>query len=166
MAKKKATKPEDTEEDEIDELVDDVLDDEEVESVYQKIDEKEKSEPSPASLEESIEEEEEEFEIEEEPRFPDYKYLNLEINKGLGENDYEISIEGQSHGLCNILVKHLLEIEGVKIAAYKVNNVELPKIFIRLENSKNYKIKDILYKGIESLRAKVIEVQKVFKKLT
>ncbi len=166
MAKKKATKPEDTEEVEIDDNVDELLEEEEVESVYPKIDEKEKSEPSPASLEESIEEEEEEFEIEEEPRFPDYKYLNLEINKELGENDYEISVEGQSHGFCNILVKHLLEIEGVKIAAYKVNNVELPKIFIRLENSKNYKIKDILYKGIESLRAKVIEVQKVFKKLT
>ena len=166
MAKKKATKPEDTEEVEIDDLVDDLLEDEEVESVYPKIDEKEKPEPSPATPEESIEEEEEEFEIEEEPRFPDYKYLNVEINKELGENDYEISVEGQSHGFCNILVKHLLEIEGVNIAAYKVNNVELPKIFIRLENSKNYKIKDILYKGIESLRAKVIEVQKVFKKLT
>jgi len=167
MTKKKATKPEDTEEDEIDELVDDLLEDEEVESVYPKIDEKEKPEPSPTSEEESIEEEEEEeFEIEEEPRFPDYKYLNLEINKALGENDYEISVEGQSHGFCNILVKHLLEIEGVSIAAYKVNNVELPQIFIRLENSKDYKIKDILYKGIESLRAKVIEVQKVFKKLT
>ncbi|NVM36650.1 MAG: hypothetical protein HWN81_13725 [Candidatus Lokiarchaeota archaeon] len=166
MAKKKAIIPEDTEEDEIDELVEELLEDEEVESVYPKIDEKEKPEPSPASFEESIEEEEEEFEIEEEPRFPDYKYLNVGINKGLGENDYEISIEGQSHGFCNILVKHLLEIEGVNIAAYKVNNVELPKIFIRLENSKDFKIKDILHKGIESLRAKVIEVQKVFKKLT
>jgi len=166
MTKKKATKPEDTEEDEIDELVDDLLEDEEVESVYPKIDEKEKPEPSPASAEESIEEEEEEFEIEEEPRFPDYKYINVGINKGPGENDYEISIEGQSHGFCNILVKHLLEIEGVNIAAYKVTNVELPKIFIRLKNSKDYKIKDILHKGIESLRAKVIEVQKVFKKLT
>ena len=169
MAKKKATKPEDTEEVEIDDLVDDLLEDEEVETVYPKIEDKEKPEPSTASLEESMEEgeeEEEEFEIEEEPRFPDYKYLNVGINKGLGENDYEISIEGQSHGFCNILVKHLLEMEGVSIAAYKVNNVELPKIFIRLENSNDYKIKDILYKGIESLRAKVIEVQKVFKKLT
>ena len=53
MAKKKATKPEDTEEDEIDELVDDLLDDEEVESVYPKIDEKEKPETSSASNEES-----------------------------------------------------------------------------------------------------------------
>ncbi len=166
MAKKKATKPEDTEEDEIDEIVDDLLEDEEIETVYPKIDEKEKLEPSPTSPEEAIEEEEEEFEIEEEPRFPDYKYLNVGINKALGENDYEITVEGQSHGFCNILVKHLLEIEGVSIAAYKVNNVELPKIFIRLENSNEYKIKDILHKGIESLRAKVIEVQKVFKKLT
>lgn len=166
MAKKKAVKPEDSEEDEIDELVDELLDDEEIESVYPKIDKIEKPEPSSASFEESIDEEEEEFEIEEEARFPDYKYLNVGINKALGENDYEISVEGQSHGFCNILVKHLLEIEGVNIAAYKVNNVEFPKIFIRLENLKDYNIKDILHKGIESLRAKVIEVQKVFKKLT
>ena len=165
MAKKKAVKPQETEDDEIDELVDELLDDEEIESVYPKIDDKEKPEPSTASFEESIEEEEEEFEIEEEARFPDYKYLNVGINKGLRENDYEISVEGQSHGFCNILVKHLLEIEGVNIAAYKVNNVELPKIFIRLENSKDFKIKDILHKGIESLRANVIETQKIFKKL-
>jgi len=166
MAKKKAVKTEDTKEDEIDEPVDELLDDEEIEIVYPKIDETEKAEPLPTSFEESMEEEEEEFEIEEEAGFPDYKYLNVGISKGSGENDYELSIEGQSHGFCNILVKHLLEIEGVNIAAYKVNNVELPKIFIRLENSKDYKIKDILHKGIESLRAKVIEVQKIFKKLT
>ena len=102
-----------------------------------------KKRPSDIAWIKKMEEEEEEFEIEEEPRFPDYKYLNLEINKGLGENDYEISIEGQSHGFCNILVKHLLEIEGVNIAAYKVNNVELPKIFIRLENLKDLKNLDL-----------------------
>ncbi|MFW9987744.1 MAG: RpoL/Rpb11 RNA polymerase subunit family protein, partial [Candidatus Odinarchaeota archaeon] len=134
---------------------------------YPEIKEKKEPEPTPASFEESLEEEEEEeFELEEEARFPDYKYLKVGINKGLGENDYEVSIEGQSHGFCNILVKHLLEIKGVNIAAYKVNNVELPKIFIRLENLKDYKIKDILNKGIESLRGEVIEVQKLFKKLT
>ncbi len=54
----------------------------------------------------------------------------------------------------------------VNVAAYKVTNIEPPTVFIRLENSKDYKIKDILYKGIESLRKKVIEVQKLFKKLT
>ncbi len=166
MTKKKAVKTEDTEDEEIDELVDGLLEDDEIESVYPKIEGKEKPEASPASFEEAMEEDEEEFEIEEEARFPDYKYLNVRINKGLGENDYEISVEGQSHGFCNILVKHLLEIEGVNIAAYKVNNVELPKIFIRLENSEDYNVKDILHKGIESLRAEVIEVQKIFRKLT
>ncbi len=162
MAKKKAVKTEDTEEDDIDDL----LEDEEIESVYPKIEEKEESVSAPASLEETMEEEEEEFEIEEEAKFPDYKYLNVEIKKTQGENDYEILLEGQSHGLLNILVKHLLLIEGVNVAAYKVTNIELPTVFIRLENSKDYKIKDILYKGIESLRKKVIEVQKLFKKLT
>ena len=68
--------------------------------------------------------------------------------------------------MLNILVKHLLLIEGVNVAAYKVTNIEPPTVFIRLENSKDYKIKDILYKGIESLRKEVIEVQKLFKKLT
>ncbi|TET56555.1 MAG: hypothetical protein E3J52_11850 [Promethearchaeota archaeon] len=162
MAKKKAVKTEDTEEDDIDDL----LEDEEIESVYPKIEEKEESVSAPASLEETMEEEEEEFEIEEEAKFPDYKYLNVEIKKTQGENDYEILLEGQSHGLLNILVKHLLLIEGVNVAAYKVTNIEPPTVFIRLENSKDYKIKDILYKGIESLRKKVIEVQKLFKKLT
>ncbi|MFX1500092.1 MAG: RpoL/Rpb11 RNA polymerase subunit family protein [Promethearchaeota archaeon] len=165
MAKKKAVKPEDTEDDNIDELMEELLEEEEIEEVFPEVEKKKQREPEPALFEEPIEEEEE-FEIEEEARFPDYKYLNVTINRGLGENDYEVSVEGQSHGFCNILVKHLLEIEGVNIAAYKVNNVELPKIFIRLENSKDYKIKDILHKGIESLRSEVIEVQKLFKKLT
>lgn len=167
MAKKKAVKKEDTDDNDIDELMDELLEDEEVESVYPELKKKKELEPTPASFEEPLEEEEEEeFELEEEARFPDFKYLNVKINKGLGENDYELSVEGQSHGFCNILVKHLLEIKGVNIAAYKVNNVELPKIFIRLENLKDYKIKDILNKGIESLRSEVIEVQKLFKKLT
>ena len=74
-------------------------------------------------------------------------------------------MEGQSHGFCNILVKHLLDTEGVNIAAYKVTGIEPPKIFIRLDNLKDYKIKDILHKSIESLRSKVVETQKLFKKL-
>ena len=166
MAKKKAVKTEDKEEDELDELVDELLEDEEIESIYPKLEEKEEIEIEPSSTEDILDEEEIEFELEEEPRFPDYKYLNTELIKGEGENDYELSVEGQSHGFCNILVKHLLQIEGVNIAAYKVNNIEYPKIFIRLVNKKDYNIKEIIYKGIESLREEVIEVQKLFKKLT
>jgi DNA-directed RNA polymerase subunit L len=163
MAKKKTIKAED--ENGLDDLVDEVLEDEEIESIYPKMKEKELVRPSPPSEEEIVEDLEEEFEEEEESRFPDYKYLDVAIKKASGEYDYEITIEGQSHGFCNIFVKHLLKIEGVNIAAYKVNNVELPKIFVRLENSKNYKIKDILIKGIESLREEVLHVQKIFKKL-
>ena len=166
MAKKKAVKTEDKDEDELDELVDEFLDEEEIEKIYPKLEEKEDVESIPPSTEESIEEEELEFELEEEARFPDYKYLSLRLNKGQRENDYELMVEGQSHGFCNILVKHLLEIEGVNIAAYKVTGIEPPKIFIRVENSKKFKIKDILNKGIESLREEVVEVQKLFKKLT
>ncbi|MFX0144399.1 MAG: RpoL/Rpb11 RNA polymerase subunit family protein, partial [Candidatus Hodarchaeota archaeon] len=159
---KKAVKT-DSEEDELDDLVEDLLGDEQIERVYPKLEETKKKESIPPSEEEIIEEEE--FELEEEPRFPDYKYLNLEITKGQSENDYELTIEGQSHGFCNIFVKHLLKTEGVNIAAYKATNIEPAKIFIRLENSKPYKIKDILHKSIESLREEVIGVQKLFKKL-
>ncbi|MFX1554654.1 MAG: RpoL/Rpb11 RNA polymerase subunit family protein [Promethearchaeota archaeon] len=145
---------------------DEFLDDEEIENIYPKLEEKEEVESLLQSADETIEEEELEFELEEEARFPDYKYLNLRLIKGQGENDYELIVEGQSHGFCNILVKHLLEIEGVNIAAYKVSaGIEPPKIFIRVENSKKFKIKDILNKGIESLREEVEEVQKLFNKL-
>ena len=159
MAKKKAVKTED----ELDELVDDILEDEEVEGIYPKLEKKEEDESIPPSVEEAIEEEELEFEIEEEPRFPDYKYLNLTLYRVQGENDYELMVEGQSHGFCNILVRHLLEIEGVNIAAYKVTGIVPAQIFIRLDKGK---IKDILFGAIESLREEVIEVQKLFQKLT
>ncbi len=164
MAKKKAPETEEKNEEDLDEFMEELLEDEEVESVYPKVEDKQDAESVPSSDEEIIEEEE--FELEEEPLFPDYKYLSLKINKGQGENDYELIVEGQSHGFCNILVKHLLTIEGVNIAAYKATNIAPAQIFIRLENSKNYKIKDILHKGIESLREEVLEVKKIFKKLT
>ena len=155
MAKKKAVKTEDEDE------LDDFLEDEEIESVYPTLEEKKEEESITPLAEEIIEEEE--FELEEEPRFPDYKYLNLELSKGQGDNDYELLLKGLSHGFCNILVKHLLNIEGVNIAAYKFTNISPATIYIRLED--NYKIKDILHKGIESLRDEVLEVQKLFKKL-
>ncbi len=172
MAKKKAVKPKDEEEGDLDEFVDELLDDEEVESEYPKLgrkipEEKVKSAAPPIEeIDVSEAEEEIEFELEEEPRFPDYKYLNVSINKGIAKNDHEVVIEGQSHGFCNILVKHLLKTEGVNIAAYKITDIDLPKILIRLEDNKKYKIKDILYKAIEFLREEVVEVQELFQKLT
>lgn len=164
MAKKKVPKKEEDSKEDLDEFMEELLEEEEVESVYPKVEDKKDVESIPSPDEEIVEEEE--FELEEEPLFPDYKYLNLSLNKGKGENDYELIVEGQSHGFCNILVKHLLNIEGVNIAAYKATNINPAQIFIRLENSKKYKIKDILHKGIESLREEVLEVQKIFKKLT
>ena len=163
MAKKKAEKPED----ELDDLEDELSDDDV--SEYPKISDKKEKEVVPSSTDDNdveLEEEEEVFEIEEEPRFPDYKHLKLNLTKKIGENDYELVIEGQTHGFCNILVKHLLEIEGVNAAAYKVTGIVPSQIFIRLDEDKNYKIKDILYEAIESLREEVIEVQKLFQKLT
>ena len=164
MAKKKTVKSNE-EEDEIDEIDDNLLEGE-IEGIYPKLKKKE-SEDQPMEDAEMLEssEEELEYEMEEEIELPTYKYLDLKLNKISGSNDYELIVEGQSHGFCNIFVKHLLKIEGVNIAAYKVTGLESPKIFIRVEDSKKYNIIDILNKGIELLRQEVEEVQKVFKKL-
>ncbi len=159
MAKKKTVKPED--EDELDDLEDELIDDDI--SEYPELSEKKEKEIIPLSEDDDDIEEEEEFEIEEEARFPDYKHLKLNLTKTVGENDYELVIEGQSHDFCNILVKHLLKTEGVNAAAYKVTGIVPAQIFIRLDKGK---IKDILFEAIESLREEVIEVQKLFQKLT
>jgi len=72
-------------------------------------------------------------------------------------------MEGQSHGFCNILVRHLLDVEGVNVAAYKITNIDLPKIFLRIKEG--YKIKDIIFKGISALSNELSSVEKVFSKL-
>ncbi|MFX0080860.1 MAG: RpoL/Rpb11 RNA polymerase subunit family protein [Candidatus Hodarchaeota archaeon] len=166
MAKKKAVKPEDEDEEDLDDLEDDLLDDDIGE--YPEVNDKKEKEVVSSSVDDDDIDvlPEEEFEIEEEARFPDYKHLKLNLTKIVGENDYELVVEGQSHGFCNILVKHLLNIEGVNAAAYKVTGIVPAQIFIRLDPDKKYKIKDILYEAIESLREEVIEVQKLFQKLT
>ncbi|MBY8982677.1 MAG: hypothetical protein KGD57_06995, partial [Candidatus Lokiarchaeota archaeon] len=72
-------------------------------------------------------------------------------------------IDGQSHGFLSVFVTHLLDLEGVTLAAYKKNNVEPPMIFLKLKDG--FKIKEILRKGINNLRDEVVNVQKVFKNL-
>ncbi len=173
MAKKKSVKPKEEKDEEFDELEDELLEDEDFESVYPKLEKETKEDDDKSGMPSTVDnevsespEEEEEYEMEEEVKFPSYRYLNLKIKKDIGKNDYELIVEGQSHGFCNILVKHLLEIEGVNIAAYKDIKLEPSTIFIRLENLKKYKIKEILHKGIESLRDEVTEVHKLFKKIT
>ena len=168
MAKKKTTKPDVEDEEEVDEIEDELLKEDDLLSEYPKVSEtSENGDVSPTIGENDIdsEEEEEPYEVEEEPRYPDYKYMKLGLTKAIGDNDYELSVTGQSHGFCNILVKHLLNTEGVKAAAYKITGIIPPQIFIRLEESKNVKIKDIIYTAIESLREEVLEVQKLFQKL-
>lgn len=161
MAKKKS---ELKEEDELKELDDDLLED--VESVYPSLGRKKGKieEGEQFSVEDDeILEEEYEYETEELPKQPEYKYLNLTLSKGKKENDYKLAVEGQSHGFLNILVKHLLNIEGVKSVAYKVTRIDPPKVFIRMEDG--FKIKQVLHKGIQLLRNDVNEVQKLFKTL-
>ena len=161
MAKKKAEpKKEDIDIDD-----EDLVDDEEIESHYPDLsDSKSKEESVTIAVvdEEDEEEEEEGFEIEPE-ELPTYKFLTLALKRGFRDDDYTLSVEGQSHGFCNIYVQHLLETEGVNSAAYKITRIVPPEIFIRLEDG--YEIKKILYNAIEKLRAEVGKVEKLFKKL-
>ena len=163
MAKKKAEPKEEN----LDTDDKDLFDNEKIESHYPDVSNDSKSKEESVSIDvvddEAEEEEEEEgFEIEPEPE-PTYKFLTLAMKKGFRDDDYTLSVEGQSHGFCNIFVQHLLETEGVNSAAYKITRLVPPEIFIRLEDG--YEIKKILYNAIENLRAEVGEVQKVFKKL-
>lgn len=164
MAKKKVEPKK--EEDDIDD--EDLFEDEELESHYPDLLKGTKSgnETFSEDLSEDDEETEfeEDFEIDTGPELPEYKYLKLDLKKGVNDNDYTLIVEGQSHGFCNIFVQHLLETEGVNSAAYKITIITPPEIFIRLEDG--YKIKQILLKTIETLRTEVAEVQKIFKKLT
>ena len=162
MAKKKAEPKEEN----LDTDDKEVSDDEEIESHYPDVSNDSKSKEESVSIDvvddEDEEEEEEGFEIEPEPE-PTYKYLQLAMKKGFRDDDYTLSVEGQSHGFCNIFVQLLLETEGVNSAAYKITKIVPPEIFIRLEDG--YEIKKILYNTIETLRKEVGKVEKVFKKL-
>jgi DNA-directed RNA polymerase subunit L len=111
---------------------------------------------------EEYSEEDEDFE-EEIIEKMNYKYLDLELTKGLNENDHVLLLEGQSHGFCNAFVKQLLPLKGVISAAYRITTIKPAEIFIRLEDG--YKIMDILFEAIESLRAEGQEVKELFKKL-
>ena len=169
MAKKKVV-PED-DEDELDDFGKDLFDDEEIESEYPQLGKNEEQQ-TPAKKddlagldeeESGLDEEEFGYEEPEGPERPTYKYLDLDLKKGEGKNDYKLLITGQSHGFCNVLVKHLLNIEGVKAAAYQVTRIDPPVIFIRIEEGK--KIKNIIHKSIEALRKEVSEVEQLFTKL-
>ena len=163
MAKKKVEPKE--EENDINEK--DLVSDEEIETNHPDLSKDSKNGSDAVSEDESEEtdesESEEGFEIETGPEYPDYKFLKLDMEKGVSDNDYTLIVEGQSHGFCNIFVTHLLATEGVNSAAYKITKIVPPEIFIRLEDG--YKIKKILFKAIETLRTEVTEVQKTFKKL-
>ncbi|MBY9004669.1 MAG: hypothetical protein KGD73_11895 [Candidatus Lokiarchaeota archaeon] len=110
-------------------------------------------------------EEDEDFEEEEEEIIEkkDYKHVSLELTKGLNENDHVLLLKGQTHGFCNALVKQLLPLNGVISAAYRITTIKPAEIFIRLEDG--YKIMDILFESIESLRNEGQEAYEIFKKL-
>ncbi|MBN1801463.1 MAG: hypothetical protein JW891_08155 [Candidatus Lokiarchaeota archaeon] len=169
MAKKKNVKSKEEEEgddsdfDDIDSLED--LDDDTAFPEIKKEPSEAKKKTTPIQEEEEEEEEEyeEDYEEELEEVKKDYKLVKPNIFKGENEYDYELLVEGQSHGFCNILVKHLLKTEGVNIAAYKITRIDPPKIFIRVEDG--YDVKDIIRNGMASLQEEVKSVEKVFQKL-
>ena len=162
MAKKKA----EPKEEKLDSDDKESSDDEKIESHYPDVSNDSKSKEESVAIDvvdEEEEEEEESYEVEPEPE-PTYKFLTLSMKKeGVRNDDYVLSVEGQSHGFCNIFVQLLLETEGVNSAAYKITKLVPPEIFIRLEDG--YKIKKILYNTIETLRAEVGKVENLFKKL-
>ena len=113
---------------------------------------------------ENLDDDDEEEDFEEEIiEKKDYRHVKLELTKGLNENDHVLLLEGQSHGFCNLFVKQLLPLKGLISAAYRITSVKPPEIFIRLEDG--YKIKEILFEAIESLRNEGQEAQEIFKKL-
>ena len=169
MAKKKK---EESEEEELSDLEDDISDLEDEEIALPKIEKKEPEKEeevaeTPAVGVEAEEGVEDEYDLltDEEPEviIKDYKFIKPNIVKGVNEFDYELIMEGQSHGFCNILVKHLLDIDGVNIAAYKITNIDHPKIFLRIQDG--FKVKDIIFKGISALQDELSGVEKVFSKL-
>ncbi|MGQ4872538.1 MAG: RpoL/Rpb11 RNA polymerase subunit family protein [Promethearchaeia archaeon] len=151
-----------------DEYLDD-LEDGDFETEYPTLEKKEKE--SQKEMEKKAEEKSEMeeqiadfgLEIDDEIRTQKFKYVNPKIIKGKRDRDYEILMEGQSHGFCNILVKHILEVDGVDIAAYKSTGLEPAKIFIRVKDG--YDIRQILRKGADSLRDEVIQVRDLFYKI-
>ncbi|MBA7561418.1 hypothetical protein ES708_03056 [subsurface metagenome] len=169
MAKKKVGPKE--EESKLEDVEEDIFDKEDIDSHYPDVSNEtvKKDETPPAETPEQTEkvesEEELEVEVEPAPELPEHTILKLNIISGPGDNDYTLTLEGQSHGFCNILVKHLLTLEGVIAAAYKITEIAIspPQIFIRLKDG--YKLKKIFLKGIDALRNEVAETQKVFKKL-
>lgn len=169
MAKKKVGPKE--EESKLEDVEEDIFDKEDIDSHYPDVSNEtvKKDETPPAETPEQTEKVESEEELEEEveqaPELPEYTILKLNLISGPGDNDYTLTLEGQSHGFCNILVKHLLMVEGVKAAAYKITEIAIspPQIFIRLEDG--YKLKEIFNKGVDALRNEVAETQKLFKKL-
>ena len=169
MAKKKVGPKE--EDSKLEDVEEDIFDKEDIDSHYPDVSNEsvKKDETSPAETPEQTEKIESEEELEEEvepaPELPEHTILKLNIISGPGDNDYTLTLEGQSHGFCNIFIKHLLTVEGVIAAAYKITEIAIspPQIFIRLEDG--YNLKKIFLKGIDALRNEVAETQKLFKKL-
>ncbi|MFO8019145.1 MAG: RpoL/Rpb11 RNA polymerase subunit family protein [Promethearchaeia archaeon] len=159
MAKKKKSESEE----EIDDL--DKLEDEEIDIAIPKVGEGEEEQlEGEEGLEgEELLEEDMDLVLEEEPEEEKYKYMKLNLIEKPEKNSYELQVIGQSHGFCNVYVKTLLGNEGVDIAAYKANQIEPSKVFLRIKDG--YDINEILYEGITTLRDRVKEVEKLFQTL-
>ena len=80
---------------------------------------------------------------------PNFKHLQLSIIQN-SEFEYFIRIKHQDHGFLNYFSLKLLKIKGVKLAAYKITDLESPRVLVQLDGSKD--IKTVLKETISQMR--------------
>jgi len=78
-----------------------------------------------------------------------YKHLQVNIIS-LGKNEYMVIIRHQGHGFLNYFTSKILKIKGVEYAAYKVTNLDHPRIYIHTDGSKE--IKNILKEAVKKMK--------------
>ena len=76
------------------------------------------------------------------------------------KNELEIELEGESHTLCNVLRKILMEDEDVRAAAYVIEHpiIGEPKLYIRGKNPRKS-----LMKAAETLKSRCEELKNLIK---
>jgi DNA-directed RNA polymerase subunit L len=67
------------------------------------------------------------------------------------KNELEIEIEGESHTLCNVLRKTLMEDKDVESAAYVIEHptIGVPKLYLKAKNPRKS-----LMRAVETLKSR------------
>lgn len=79
----------------------------------------------------------------------DYKYLKVHIEQE-SEFEYYITVEHQSHGFMNYMVSKMLKCSGVEFCAYKQTSFDPPKMYVRLDKSRD--IKGVLREALTKMK--------------